>query len=59
MQQHIAQGKLPTKLALTWDDRVSFLLIEGLQVRKLKFLGAVFDGQAGSDSGFDVDVDAI
>ena len=43
VQQHIAMGKLPTKLALTWDDRVSFLLTEGLQVRKLQFLDCVFE----------------
>lgn len=28
--QHVRQGKLPTKLALTWQGRVSFLLIEGV-----------------------------
>lgn len=56
VQQHIAQGKLPTKLALTWDDRVSFLLTEGLQIKKLTFLDAVFDSKADADSGFDADV---
>lgn len=56
VQQHIAQGKLPTKLALTWDDRVSFVLTEGLQLRKLQFLDIVFDGHKHGDIGFDVDV---
>lgn len=56
--QHIAQGKLPTRLALTWSDRVSFVLTEGLQVKKVTFLEGVFEGTSGSgkDSGFDADV---
>lgn len=56
VRAHIEAGKLPTKLALTWDDRVSFLLTEGLQIKKLAFLDTVFDGQAQNDSGFDADV---
>ncbi len=53
---HIDAGKLPTKLALTWDDRVSFVLTEGLQVKKLAFLDTVFEGTQKDDSGFDTDV---
>lgn len=56
VQAHIAAGKLPTKLALSWDDRVSFLLTEGLQIKKLTFLDAVLDGKSKDDSGFDADV---
>jgi recombination associated protein RdgC len=56
--QHIAAGKLPTQLAMTWDDRVSFVLTETAQVRKLKLLDVVMDGvQKGGkdDDGFDTD----
>ena len=56
--QHIAQGKLPTQLAMTWDERVSFVLTETAQVRKLKLLDVVMDGvQKGGkdDDGFDTD----
>jgi recombination associated protein RdgC len=56
--QHIAQGKLPTQLAMTWNDRVSFVLNETAQVRKLKLLDVVMDGvQKGGkdDDGFDAD----
>lgn len=53
---HIDAGKLPTKLALTWDNRVSFVLTEGLQLKKLEFLDSVFDGQSQDESGFDADV---
>ncbi len=56
--QHIAAGKLPTQLAMTWNDRVSFVLSETAQVRKLKLLDVVLDGvQKGGkdDDGFDAD----
>ncbi len=56
VQQHIAAGKLPTRLALTWDDRVSFVLTEGLQLKKIAFLDTVFEGQAQDEGGFDTDV---
>ena len=56
--QHIAAGKVPTQLALTWNDRVSFVLTETAQVKKLKLLDVVMDGvQEGGkdDDGFDTD----
>jgi recombination associated protein RdgC len=55
---HIASGKVPTQLALTWHDRVSFMLTETGQVKKLKLLDVVLDGvQEGGkdDDGFDTD----
>ncbi len=55
VQAHIDAGKLPTRLAMTWDDRVSFMLTEGMQIKKLEFLDVVFDGKA-DDGGFDTDV---
>ena len=57
VKQHIEGGKLPTRVALTWNDRVSFVLTEGLQLKKLAFLDVVFEGtSAGKDDGFDADV---
>lgn len=56
IREHIAAGKLPTKLALSWDDRVSFVLTEGLQIKKVSFLDTVFEGRGQDDSGFDTDV---
>ncbi len=56
--QHIAAGKVPTQLALTWNDRISFVLTETAQVKKLKLLDVVLDGvQEGGkdDDGFDTD----
>jgi recombination associated protein RdgC len=57
VKQYVESGKLPTRLALTWDSRVSFVLTEGMQLRKLTFLEVVFEGTSGSgkDNGFDAD----
>jgi recombination associated protein RdgC len=57
VKQHIESGKMPTRLALTWNDRVSFVLTEGLLLKKLAFLDVVFEGaSSGKDDGFDADV---
>ena len=57
VKQHIAEGKMPTRLAMTWDDRVSFMLTEGLQLKKLAFLDVVFEGASKTkDDNFDADV---
>ena len=55
---HIAAGKRPTRLALTWNGRVSFTLTDGLQLKKIGFLDGVFAGRgsgssADGDEGFD------
>ena len=41
--KHLESGKLVTRLALTLDDHVSFVLGEDLVVRKLKFLDGAVD----------------
>ncbi|AET95459.1 recombination-associated protein RdgC (plasmid) [Burkholderia sp. SFA1] len=43
IRQHIEEGKRPTKLAMTWDDRASFILTDKGQVKKLVFLDAVME----------------
>ena len=57
VQQHITHGKLPTRLALTWEGRISFVLTEGLQIKKLAFVEGVFQDDASSskDDRFDAD----
>ena len=56
VRDYVESGKLPTRLALTWDSRVSFVLTEGLQIKKLTFLDVVFEKtSAGKDDGFDAD----
>ncbi|MDO9075780.1 MAG: recombination-associated protein RdgC [Rubrivivax sp.] len=57
--EHIKQGKLPTQLALTWGDRVSFVLTEALTLKKIKLLDVVLEGVSSStkdEGGFDADV---
>ena len=57
VRKHVQAGKLPTRLSLTWGGRVSFVLTENLQIKKLAFLDVVFDsGATGQDDGFDADV---
>lgn len=57
VSQHIAMGKVPTRLALTWADRVSFVLTDGLQLKKITFLESVFEGNRDSEAdAFDADV---
>jgi recombination associated protein RdgC len=51
--QHIQEGKLPTQLALTWNDKVSFVLTEQLAIRKIDIRG-VEEAPKGED-GFDAD----
>jgi recombination associated protein RdgC len=54
--EHINAGLLPTRLALTWDGRVSFKLTQQLQVKGIRFLDSVFASRQSDDSGFDADV---
>ena len=57
VRQHIAEGKLPTRLALSWEGRIGFVLTEAMQLKKIAFLEGVFDDRANDDeSGFDTDV---
>lgn len=56
--EHIAAGKIPTQLAMTWNDRVSFVLTDMAQVKKIKLLDVVLDGvqeNGKDDDGFDTD----
>ena len=58
VRQHIAEGKLPTKLALGWQGRVGFMLTQALQLKKITFEEGVFEEHAGGkdDDRFDADV---
>ena len=58
VRQHIEQGKLPTKLALTFDGRVSFVLTDGLRLRSIQLQDVARD-DGGAESGFDADVAII
>lgn len=56
VRQHITSGKVPTKLAMTWEGRVSFMLTETMQIKKIAFLEGVFEGpKPDKDEAFDAD----
>ena len=56
VRRYVAEGKLPTKLALTWQGRVSFMLTDTMQIKKIAFLDGVFEGsKPGKDEAFDAD----
>ena len=57
VQQHVKNGKLPTRLAMTWEGRISFMLTESFQIKKISFVEGVFEDGAGNskDDRFDAD----
>ncbi len=46
---HLRSGKEVFQLALTYDDRISFVLGEDMKVRKLRFLDSVVDSLENAD----------
>lgn len=56
---HIVAGKQPTRLALTWDDRISFVLTDKMEVKRLAFLDILKEEAEASaetaDEQFDAD----
>lgn len=56
VRDHILHGKRPTKLALSWRGRVSFVLTDSGTLRKLKFMDVVFESGKAREAGFDADV---
>lgn len=59
VKAHLVAGKLPTRLALTWDDRISFVLTEKLEIKRLAFLDLLKEAAEKSaeraDEQFDAD----
>lgn len=59
IRQHIAAGKIATQLAMTWDDKISFVLTSDLKIKRLAFLDILkeqADNQAeNEDERFDID----
>ena len=59
IRDHIAQGKQATRLGMTWNDRISFVLTEDLQIKRLVFLDIlkeeVADQADTEEERFDLD----
>lgn len=58
IREHIRQGKVPVKLALTWKDRISFLLTDTFQLKRIEFLDVALKGRASvqADDLWDADL---
>ena len=61
VRNHLASGKCVTKLALTWADRMSFVLTEDLVIRRLGYLDLLQDeaksaGAVDDDEQFDANL---
>jgi recombination associated protein RdgC len=57
---HLSAGKFPTRLGLTWNGRVSFVLTEKLQIKRVEFLEMTQDSAAEGEEidaaeQFDID----
>ena len=59
IRDHLAAGKQPVRLGLTWNDRISFVLTDQLHVKRLSFVG-MLEREPGeeaedADERFDID----
>ncbi|MDP3032569.1 MAG: recombination-associated protein RdgC [Rhodocyclaceae bacterium] len=55
---HIAAGKIATKLGMTWNDRISFVLTDKLHLKRLAFLDILKERAESADNAeeqFDAD----
>jgi recombination associated protein RdgC len=60
IKAHLASGKYPTRMGLTWNGRISFVLTEKLLIKRVEFLemgkDAATEGEeVNKDEQFDID----
>jgi recombination associated protein RdgC len=59
IRSHLAAGKYPTRLGLTWNGRVSFVLTDKLGLKRIEFLEVVAEQADGEEvdpaEQFDID----
>jgi recombination associated protein RdgC len=59
IRAHIAAGKSATRLGMTWNDKISFVLTEQLQIKRLAFLDILKEEAESeaetTDELFDID----
>lgn len=48
VQEHLQNGKEPTRLAMTWKGRVSFVMTDAWQLKRLNFDDLVFESTRGA-----------
>lgn len=58
VRSHLTSGKMPTRLAMSWSERVAFTLTEAFVIKKIEFLDLAFEGRAAAsgDEAFDADL---
>ncbi|ACG60398.1 putative exonuclease RdgC [Iodobacter phage PhiPLPE] len=49
VEEHLRTGKVVTKLALEWKDKISFQLTENLEIKRVKFMDILQDQLKGAD----------
>lgn len=55
VKNHLKAGKRVARLALTWQDRVSFVLDADMSLKRLRFLDAVQDERAETETNTDAE----
>ncbi len=60
VQKHISGGKAPTKLGLSWNSRMAFVLNADMTFKRVQFLDMIKDradqqGETGEGEQFDID----
>lgn len=55
VQEHILAGKQVNKLSLTWEDKISFVITDKFEIKKLKFLGVLQDQIIEIEEGYGKD----
>ncbi len=59
VREHVRAGKRPTRLAMTWQSRLSFVLADNGALKKLKFLDVTMQDRPdglGPDEAFEADM---
>jgi recombination associated protein RdgC len=49
VQSNLAAGKMVSKLGLVWDEKISFILTDELQLRRVRFLDVLEDSLKDAD----------
>ncbi len=55
IKNHLDTGKQVIKLAITWEDKMSFVLDENLGIKRLKFLDLIQDQAADTEASNDAE----
>jgi recombination associated protein RdgC len=53
VKNHLKEGKTPTRLAMTWNDRLSFVLTDKGEIKRINFLDTDDAAAKENDESFD------